>query len=149
MGSHQRFLWLLIFRKSSGANLRSETWVRRCSSRGQPEAARTEDNGGPDGPAREPGTLAFTEQVTDNVQTALRAFTLRSGLAEQAQWAIDNVPSPLTFGGSSQLSQVFTPYMDGSLLSIGSAAGVDWRGAARGQYTLGSHLRGTWATALG
>jgi Na+/H+ antiporter NhaD/arsenite permease-like protein len=37
----------------------------------------------------------------------------------------------------------------GSLLSIGSAAGVALMGAARGQYTFASHLRWTWAIALG
>ncbi len=37
----------------------------------------------------------------------------------------------------------------GSLLSVGSAAGVALMGTARGQYTFGSHLRWTWAIALG
>jgi len=37
----------------------------------------------------------------------------------------------------------------GSLLSIGSAAGVALMGQARGVYTFGSHLRWSWAVALG
>ena len=37
----------------------------------------------------------------------------------------------------------------GSLLSIGSAAGVALMGQARGTYTFGSHLKWTWAVALG
>lgn len=37
----------------------------------------------------------------------------------------------------------------GSLLSIGSAAGVALMGQASGIYTFGSHLRWTWAVALG
>jgi len=37
----------------------------------------------------------------------------------------------------------------GSLLSIGSAAGVALMGQARGAYTFFSHLRWTWAIALG
>jgi Na+/H+ antiporter NhaD/arsenite permease-like protein len=37
----------------------------------------------------------------------------------------------------------------GSLLSIGSAAGVALMGTARGQYTFTSHLRWSWAIALG
>lgn len=37
----------------------------------------------------------------------------------------------------------------GSLLSIGSAAGVALMGQARGQYTFASHLKWTWAIALG
>jgi len=37
----------------------------------------------------------------------------------------------------------------GSLLSIGSAAGVALMGASRGRYTFSSHLRWSWAIALG
>jgi len=37
----------------------------------------------------------------------------------------------------------------GSMLSIGSAAGVALMGIARGVYTFGSHLKWTWAIALG
>jgi Na+/H+ antiporter NhaD/arsenite permease-like protein len=37
----------------------------------------------------------------------------------------------------------------GSLLSVGSAAGIALMGAARGQYTFMSHLRWSWAIALG
>jgi len=37
----------------------------------------------------------------------------------------------------------------GSMLSIGSAAGVALMGQARGVYTFVSHLKWTWAVALG
>jgi Na+/H+ antiporter NhaD/arsenite permease-like protein len=37
----------------------------------------------------------------------------------------------------------------GSLLSIGSAAGVAVMGQARGVYTFFAHLRWSWAIALG
>jgi len=37
----------------------------------------------------------------------------------------------------------------GSLLSIGSAAGVALMGLARGSYSFSSHLKWTWAVALG
>ena len=37
----------------------------------------------------------------------------------------------------------------GSMLSVGSAAGVALMGVSRGQYTFFSHLRWTWAVALG
>jgi Na+/H+ antiporter NhaD/arsenite permease-like protein len=37
----------------------------------------------------------------------------------------------------------------GSLLSVGSAAGVALMGASKGLYTFSSHLRWTWAIALG
>ena len=37
----------------------------------------------------------------------------------------------------------------GSLLSLGSAAGVALMGQARGAYTFRSHLKWSWAVALG
>jgi Na+/H+ antiporter NhaD/arsenite permease-like protein len=42
-----------------------------------------------------------------------------------------------------------TAGVGGSLLSIGSAAGVALMGAARGTYTFGAHLKWTPAIALG
>ena len=39
--------------------------------------------------------------------------------------------------------------LGGSLLSIGSAAGVAVMGQARGIYTFMSHLRWTWLIAIG
>jgi len=42
-----------------------------------------------------------------------------------------------------------TAGVGGSLLSIGSAAGVALMGQARGQYTFFSHLKWSWAVALG
>jgi Na+/H+ antiporter NhaD/arsenite permease-like protein len=42
-----------------------------------------------------------------------------------------------------------TAGVGGSLLSIGSAAGVALMGQARGVYTFSSHLKWTWAVALG
>lgn len=42
-----------------------------------------------------------------------------------------------------------TTGVGGSLLSVGSAAGVALMGQAKGEYTFGSHLKWTWAVALG
>jgi len=42
-----------------------------------------------------------------------------------------------------------TTGVGGSLLSVGSAAGVALMGASRGAYTFFSHLKWTWAIALG
>ncbi len=42
-----------------------------------------------------------------------------------------------------------TAGVGGSLLSIGSAAGVALMGSARGVYTFGAHMKWTWAVALG
>jgi Na+/H+ antiporter NhaD/arsenite permease-like protein len=50
---------------------------------------------------------------------------------------------------SQWLLITLTAGVGGSLLSIGSAAGVALMGLARGQYTFTSHLKWTWAIALG
>lgn len=69
---------------------------------------------------------------------------------------VDNIPimyavlqmSPAMDHGQ-WLLVTLTTGVGGSLLSVGSAAGVALLGAARGQYTFSSHLRWTWAIALG
>ena len=69
---------------------------------------------------------------------------------------IDNIPvmfAILTMNPEMGLYQwlliTLTTGVGGSLLSIGSAAGVALMGQARGVYTFFSHLRWTWAIALG
>lgn len=47
------------------------------------------------------------------------------------------------------LPVTLTARVGGSLLSIGSAAGVALMRSARGVYTFGNHLKWTWAVALG
>jgi Na+/H+ antiporter NhaD/arsenite permease-like protein len=69
---------------------------------------------------------------------------------------IDNIPvmfAVLNMDPAMDLTQwllvTLTAGVGGSLLSIGSAAGVGLMGQSRGQYTFLSHLRWTWAIALG
>ena len=69
---------------------------------------------------------------------------------------VDNIPvmfAVLTMNPEMSLGQwllvTLTAGVGGSLLSIGSAAGVALMGQARGVYTFFSHLRWTWAIALG
>jgi len=69
---------------------------------------------------------------------------------------VDNIPvmfAVLTMMPDMDLSQwllvTLTAGVGGSLLSIGSAAGVALMGQARGVYTFFSHLRWSWAIALG
>jgi Na+/H+ antiporter NhaD/arsenite permease-like protein len=50
---------------------------------------------------------------------------------------------------SEWLLVTLTAGVGGSLLSVGSAAGVALMGQARGTYTFFSHLRWTWAIGLG
>jgi NhaD family Na+/H+ antiporter len=69
---------------------------------------------------------------------------------------IDNIPvmfAVLTMDPQMSHGQwllvTLTAGVGGSLLSIGSAAGVALMGSARGVYTFGAHLKWTWAIALG
>ncbi len=69
---------------------------------------------------------------------------------------VDNIPimyAVLTVSPEMPLGEwllvTLTAGVGGSLLSIGSAAGVALMGQARGVYTFFSHLRWTWAIALG
>ncbi|MDD9841602.1 MAG: sodium:proton antiporter NhaD [Alphaproteobacteria bacterium] len=69
---------------------------------------------------------------------------------------VDNIPvmfAVLTMfpamDGGQWLLVTLTAGIGGSLLSIGSAAGVAVMGQARGIYTFFSHLRWSWAIALG
>lgn len=69
---------------------------------------------------------------------------------------VDNIPlmfAVLTMDPEMTAGQwlliTLTAGVGGSLLSIGSAAGVALMGTARGYYTFMSHLKWTWAVALG
>lgn len=69
---------------------------------------------------------------------------------------LDNIPlmfAVLTMQPDMALGQwlliTLTAGVGGSLLSIGSAAGVALMGQARGIYTFAAHLRWTWAVAAG
>ena len=69
---------------------------------------------------------------------------------------IDNIPlmfAVLTMDPAMSDGQwlliTLTCGVGGSMLSIGSAAGVALMGQARGVYTFASHLKWTWAVALG
>ena len=69
---------------------------------------------------------------------------------------IDNIPvmfAVLSMNPDMSLGQwllvTLTAGVGGSLLSIGSAAGVALMGQARGVYTFRAHLKWTWVIALG
>jgi len=69
---------------------------------------------------------------------------------------VDNIPvmfAVLTMDPHMSHGQwllvTLTAGVGGSLLSIGSAAGVALMGSARGVYTFGAHIKWTWAVALG
>jgi Na+/H+ antiporter NhaD/arsenite permease-like protein len=83
-------------------------------------------------------------------------FTAANSLMGVLSAVIDNIPimfavlkmnPPMDHG--QWLLVTLTAGVGGSLLSVGSAAGVALMGASRGMYTFTSHLRWTWAIGLG
>jgi len=69
---------------------------------------------------------------------------------------VDNIPVMFAvlkmnpaMGVDQWLLVTLTAGVGGSLLSIGSAAGVALMGQARGVYTFFAHLKWSWAIALG
>lgn len=70
--------------------------------------------------------------IVDNIPVMLAVLTMMPAMSE-GQW----------------LLVTLTAGVGGSMLSIGSAAGVALMGQARGNYTFFSHLKWTWAIALG
>jgi Na+/H+ antiporter NhaD/arsenite permease-like protein len=98
------------------------------------------------------GYLALTSELL-YVHLGATAANVLVGLLSAL---VDNVPvmfavlqmSP-TMAHGEWLLVTLTTGVGGSLLPIGSAAGVALMGQARGVYTFGAHLRWTWAIALG
>lgn len=83
-------------------------------------------------------------------------FTLANSLMGLLSAVVDNIPimfavlkmnPPMDHG--QWLLITLTAGVGGSLLSVGSAAGVALMGASRGMYSFASHLRWTWAIGLG
>ena len=76
--------------------------------------------------------VGLLSSVVDNIPVMVAVLQMDPAMAE-GQWMLVT----LTAG------------VGGSLLSVGSAAGVALMGQARGHYTFLAHLRWTWAVALG
>lgn len=76
--------------------------------------------------------LGLTSAIVDNIPI-MYAVLQMSPTMDHGQWLLIT----LTCG------------VGGSLLSVGSAAGVALMGVSKGQYTFFGHLRWTWAVALG
>jgi Na+/H+ antiporter NhaD/arsenite permease-like protein len=98
------------------------------------------------------GYLALLSQTS----YALLGDTWTNVAVGVASAIIDNIPimfAVLTMNPDLSHGQwllvTLTAGVGGSLLSIGSAAGVALMGQARGIYTFFSHLKWTWAIALG
>lgn len=100
-------------------------------------------------------TLGYLAGLSQLLYVGLGATTANI-LVGLLSAVIDNVPvmlAVLTMQPDMSVSQwllvTLTAGVGGSLLSIGSAAGVALMGLARSQYTFMSHLKWTWAVALG
>ena len=98
------------------------------------------------------GYLALTSEVMYHHWGATNA-NVAVGLLSAI---IDNIPvmfAVLSMEPNMSIGQwllvTLTAGVGGSLLSIGSAAGVALMGQARGHYTFFGHLKWTWAVALG
>ncbi|MEE4252622.1 MAG: sodium:proton antiporter NhaD [Desulfuromusa sp.] len=76
--------------------------------------------------------VGILSAIVDNIPVMFAVLTMEPHMSH-GQW----------------LLVTLTAGVGGSLLSIGSAAGVALMGSARGIYTFGAHLKWTWAIALG
>ncbi len=100
-------------------------------------------------------TLGYLELVSQTLYSGLGP-TWANVLVGLFSAVIDNIPvmyAVLTMHPEMAQGQwllvTLTAGVGGSLLAIGSAAGVGLMGQARGIYTFAAHLRWTWAIALG
>ena len=100
-------------------------------------------------------TLGFLELVSQGLYGGL-GHTWANVTMGLLSAIVDNIPimyaviqmdPPMDHG--QWLLITLTCGVGGSLLSVGSAAGVALMGVSKGQYTFFSHLRWTWAIALG
>ena len=101
------------------------------------------------------GALGYLARLSEVLYGDLGATTANI-LVGLLSAVIDNIPvmfAVLSMNPEMSLGQwllvTLTAGVGGSLLSIGSAAGVALMGQARGVYTFFAHLKWTWAIALG
>ena len=101
------------------------------------------------------GTLGYLAEVSHIMYDGWGATTANV-IVGVLSALVDNIPvmfAVLTMDPSMDLNQwllvTLTAGVGGSLLSVGSAAGVALMGQSKGVYTFFSHLKWTWAIALG
>ena len=100
-------------------------------------------------------TLGYLGLLSDLIYNSLGP-TLANSLIGVISSLIDNIPvmfAVLTMQPEMSTNQwllvTLTTGIGGSLLSIGSAAGIALMGQAQGVYTFYNHLKWSWAIALG
>jgi len=101
------------------------------------------------------GTIGYLAMVSHSMYTGLGPTTANI-LVGVLSSIVDNIPvmyAVLTMNPNMDMHQwllaTLTAGVGGSMLSIGSAAGVGLMGQARGVYTFFAHLRWSWAIVLG
>ncbi len=101
------------------------------------------------------GTIGYLAMISDWIYVGLGATTANI-LAGLFSAVVDNIPvmfAILTMSPEMDTYQwllvTLTAGVGGSLLSVGSAAGVALMGQSRGLYTFFGHLKWSWAIALG
>jgi len=101
------------------------------------------------------GTLGYLDMTSHLMYTDMGAMTANI-LVGIFSAIIDNIPVMFAvlnmnpdMSHGQWLLVTLTAGVGGSLLSVGSAAGVALMGQARGTYTFMAHLKWTWAIALG
>jgi Na+/H+ antiporter NhaD/arsenite permease-like protein len=101
------------------------------------------------------GVLGYLAMASQFLYVDLDATTANIAIGVLSA-IVDNIPLMFavltmnpTMSDGQWLLVTLTTGVGGSLLSIGSAAGVALMGQARGHYTFFSHLRWSWAIALG
>ncbi len=106
------------------------------------------------------GTLGYLAMVSDMMYSGTGVMgtgtTGANIIVGVLSAIVDNIPvmfAVLTMNPDMSLGQwllvTLTAGVGGSMLSIGSAAGVALMGQARGMYTFFAHLKWSWAIALG
>lgn len=101
------------------------------------------------------GTLGYLSEVSHIMYDGWGATTANV-IVGVLSALVDNIPvmfAVLTMNPTMNLDQwllvTLTAGVGGSLLSVGSAAGVALMGQSKGVYTFFSHLKWSWAIALG
>ena len=101
------------------------------------------------------GALGYLASLSNLLYGTMGATTANI-LVGVMSAVIDNIPvmfAVLSMSPDMSVGQwllvTLTTGVGGSLLSIGSAAGVALMGQARGIYTFSAHLKWIWAIALG
>jgi Na+/H+ antiporter NhaD/arsenite permease-like protein len=101
------------------------------------------------------GVLGYLAAISQYLYAGIGATWANIGIGALSA-IVDNIPlmfAVLTMDPAMSEGQwllvTLTTGVGGSMLSIGSAAGVALMGLAHGNYTFMSHLRWTWAVAFG